>query len=136
MSPDATEGSNSSMNELARQIRLAYETGDLELFGALLARNVTWGPPGDPSPPCQSKSQVLAWYQKGAYAGARATVQEMTAFGNRLLVGLVVKSMPASKEMGGQAPRWQVLTIEGSQIVDIVGFTQKSEATDWLSTRG
>jgi SnoaL-like domain len=135
VSPDATENPTPSTDGLALQLRRAYETGDLELFSALLAPNATWGPPGDPSPPCQSKNQVLAWYQKSSYVGAQAEVQEITTYGNRLLVGLVVKGTPPAKAMGGQGPRWQVLTIEGSQIVDIVGFTQKSEATDWLSTR-
>jgi SnoaL-like domain len=121
------------MDELTRQLRLAYETGDLELFGSLLAPNVTWGAPGDPSPTCQSKNQVLSWYQKGAYAGARAKVQEMTEFGSQLLVGLVVRGTLQAKEKGGQGPRWQVLTIEDSKIVDIVGFEQKSDATAWLS---
>ncbi len=136
MPPDGTDDAASSIHELSRRLRLAYETGDLELFGALLAPNVTWGPPGDPSPPCQSKQQVLAWYQKGAYAGASAKVQEMTSFGDRLLVGLVVTGTSTAKEMGGQGQRWQVLTIQGAQIVDIVGFAQKREATDWLSTSG
>jgi hypothetical protein len=122
-----------SIEELARQLRLVFEAGDLDLFGALLAPNVTWGPPGDPSPPCQNKRQVLEWYQRGANAGAHAKVQEMKIVGNRLLVGLVVSGTPRSREMGGHAPRWQVLTVEGAQIVDIVGFEQKSEATDWLS---
>ncbi|HEV7959184.1 MAG TPA: hypothetical protein VGP11_06955, partial [Acidimicrobiales bacterium] len=88
---------------------------------------------GDPSPTCQSKNQVLSWYQKGAYAGARAKVQEMTEFGSQLLVGLVVRGTLQAKEKGGQGPRWQVLTIEDSKIVDIVGFEQKSDATAWLS---
>lgn len=121
------------IEEVARQLRLAFELGDMELFGALLAPNVTWGPPGDPSPPCQTKSQVLAWYQRGADSGTRAKVQEIKIVGNRLLVGLVVSGTPQAKEMGGRTPRWQVLTIEDSLIVDIVGFMRRSEAIEWIS---
>jgi hypothetical protein len=90
----------SEMEQVARAVRFAYEQGDVELFGALLSPNVTWGPPGGPST-CQSKSQVLAWYQKGANSGARAEVQEIEIVGDRLLVGLVVMGSSSAKKQNG-----------------------------------
>jgi hypothetical protein len=120
------------MEQVARDVRLAYETGDVELIGAFLAPNITWGPPGGPST-CESKSQVLTWYQNGAHAGARARVQEVEVVGQQLLVGLVVTGTLSAKTQSGQASRWQVLTVSDSHIVDIVGFEQKSDATAWMS---
>jgi hypothetical protein len=120
------------MEDVARHVRLAYELGDVELFGALLAPDVTWGPPGD-SPTCRSKSQVLAWYQNGANSGARAQVQEIEIVGEQMLVGLVVMGASSTKRLSGRATRWQVLTVSGLQIVGIVGFEQKSDATAWMS---
>jgi hypothetical protein len=126
-------GNTDLMEQVARDVRLAYEQGDVELFGALLSPNVTWGPPGDP-PTCRSKSQVLAWYQNGANAEGRAEVQEIEIVGDQLLVGLTVVGASTTKKTGSSgAPRWQVLTVKDTQIVDIVGFEQKSDATSWMS---
>lgn len=120
------------MEQVAREVRLAYELGDVELFGALLAPNVTWGPPGDP-PTCRSKSQVLTWYQNGANSGARAEVQEIEIVGDQLLMGLTVIGTSAATKRSGRASRWQVLTVKDAQIVDIVGFETKSDAAAWAS---
>ena len=122
-----------SVEEVAQNVRMAFELGDPELFGTLLAANVTWGPPDDPSPPCQNRRQVLAWYQKASSAGARARVVEIDTVGDALLVGLVVTGTPAAEEQGGHAPRWMVLSIEDSKIVRIVGFAQRSEAAAWMT---
>lgn len=120
------------MEQVARDVRLAYETGDVERFGALLAPHVSWGPPGGPST-CRSKSQVLTWYLNGANAGACAQVHEIEIVGDQLLVSLAVTGTPSAKKQRGRASRWQVLTVSGSLIVDIVGFEQKSDATTWMS---
>jgi hypothetical protein len=124
--------SSAPMEQLAREVRHAYELGDVDLFGALLAPDVTWGPPGAP-PTCRSKRQVLTWYQNGPNAGARAEVEEIEIVGERLLVGLTVMGTSAAQEQGGRASRWQVLTVKDSHIVDIVGFETKSEAAAWMS---
>jgi SnoaL-like domain len=118
---------------VARDVRLAFDGGDLELFETLLAPDVTWGAPDDPAPPCRNKSQVLAWYQKASASGARAHVREISIVGDQLLVGLVVSGTPAAKDHGGRATRWQVLSLENSKIVNIVGFAQKSEARAWMT---
>jgi hypothetical protein len=120
------------MEQVARDVRLAYELGGAELFGALLAPNVSWGPPGGPST-CQRKQQVLAWYQNGARAGAHAPVQEIEIVGQQLLVGLVTTGTLSANTQSGRASRWQVLTVSDSQIVDIVGFEQKSDPIAWMS---
>lgn len=120
------------MERVSRDVRLAYEQGDLNLFGALLAPDVTWGPPGDSST-CRNKSQVLAWYQKGANAGSHAEVQEIEIVGDRLLVGLVVMGSPSGEHENERTSQWQILTVKDSRIVDIVGFELKSDAVAWMS---
>ena len=120
------------IEHVAREVRLAYELGDADLFGALLSPNVTWGPPGGPST-CRSKNQVLAWYQNGANSGARAEVQEIEIVGDQLLIGLTIVGTSTAKKKSGRTSRWQVLTVKDTQIVDIVGFEQKSDATTWMS---
>jgi hypothetical protein len=118
-----------SVDEVARRVRVALESADLAALGDLLDPNVRWGPPGDPSPPCQSREQVLAWYGRARQTGARARVAEVTVLENHLLVGLDVTGTPAAGQRGGHATRWQVLTVRHGRIVDVVGFDQRSEAT-------
>jgi hypothetical protein len=62
-------------------------------------------------------------------------VQSIEIVGEQLLVGLVVVGTSSAKKLSRQAVRWQVLTVSGSRIVDIVGFEQKSDATAWMSHR-
>jgi ketosteroid isomerase-like protein len=142
----------SATERIARQIRVALEAADLSAFSDLLDPRVRWGAPDDPSPSCQSRAQVLAWYQRGRDAGVRATVCETVAAGDRILVGLRVTGRqevaepasrqvaepasrqvaePASRQVAepaGQANRWQVLTVRDGRIVDIVGFDGRGDA--------
>ena len=117
-----------SVTRLARRLERALGAADLSAFGDLLHPDVRWGPPGDPSPPCQSRAQVLAWYQRGQGSGATARVTEVTVVGDRILVGLVVSGTPAARQRGGRATRWQVFTARRGRVVDIVGFDQRSQA--------
>ena len=59
-------GRADSTEWLAGQVWQAMEAGDLEAYADLLDPGVRWGAPGDPAPPCQSRAQVLAWYQRAA----------------------------------------------------------------------
>jgi ketosteroid isomerase-like protein len=122
-----------SIEKVAVELRIALESGDLASFSDLLAPNVTWGPPDAKSPTCQSKQQVLTWYERGRASGASTRVSEVVIVGNRVLVGLLVRGIARAREAGGQAARWQVFTMSDGLIVDIVGFDQKSEAVAWMS---
>lgn len=93
---DATE-------RIAQQVRVALEATDLAAFADLLDPDVHWGPPGDPSPPCQNRDQVLSWYRRGRQAGVRARVSETVVRGDRILVGLRVAGNSAAARPGGDA---------------------------------
>ena len=118
-------GEPDSAQRLAGQVRQALQAADLTAYADLLAPDVRWGPPGDPSPPCQNRGQVLAWYQRGRDAGIRARVTETLVSGDRILVGLKVTGDQGSD---GDRDRWQVLTVRGGQITSIVGFDNRDEA--------
>jgi ketosteroid isomerase-like protein len=118
----------SATERIAQQVVAALAAADLSAFSDLLDPRVRWGAPDDPSPPCQSRSQVLAWYQRGRDAGVRATVCETVAAGDRILVGLRVAGPQSAPEPGGEANRWQVLTVRDGRIVDIVGFDERRDA--------
>jgi len=114
---------------IARQVAVALEAADLSAFSELLDPDVRWGPAGDPSPPCQSRDQVISWYRRGRQAGVRARVSETVVRGDRILVGLRVAGCnPAVAQAGGEAERWQVLTVRSGRVVDITGFDERGEA--------
>jgi hypothetical protein len=70
---------------------------------------------------------VIAWYSRAKESGATAQVSEIVVLGNRILVGLAVTGTRSAAQSGGQAARWQLLTVRAGLVVDIVGFDQRSE---------
>jgi ketosteroid isomerase-like protein len=114
---------------LARLIGTALEAADLDAYAELLHPDVRWGAPGDPSPPCQSRAQVLAWYRNGREAGTRAHVTETVVVGSRILVGLRVSDGDADLGVGGEVDRWQVLTVRDGMVADIRGFDNRDDAS-------
>lgn len=123
-----------SMEGLARRVRVALETADLAAFSELLDANVRWGPPGDASPPCQNREQVLAWYERAKASGASATVSEITVVGDQLLVSLAVGGTEKSQKRGDQATRWQLLSVRDGLVSEIVGFDRRDEAEAYAAT--
>jgi ketosteroid isomerase-like protein len=116
------------MEAIAQQVHVALEAEDLSAFSDLLDPDVHWGAPGARRPACQNRNQVLAWYERGRGSGTRAHVTEVVVLGDRLLVGLTVRGSEAARERGGAALRWQVLTVRGGRVVDIVGFDDRTDA--------
>ncbi|MGO9964863.1 MAG: nuclear transport factor 2 family protein [Acidimicrobiales bacterium] len=117
-----------SVQDVARRWRTALESADLSGLGDLLDPEVKWGPPGDPSPPCRTREEVIAWYTRGRDSGTRAEVSEVAVLGNLILVGLEVVRSPSPGGLRGRRARWQVLTVHDGLVVDIVGFDRRSEA--------
>jgi ketosteroid isomerase-like protein len=124
-----TEG----MDELAALVRRAMVSEDLSAFTELLDPDVTWGPPGARNPGCKNRDQVRAWYQRGREAGVRGNVYDVEVLGDRLLVSMSVRGTENAQERGGTALRFQVLTVRGGRIVEIVGFDDKAEAFSYVN---
>ncbi len=115
-------GQPEAMQQIADQVRDALSTADLDAYAHLLDPGVRWGPPGDRSSGCQTRQEVLSWYQRGYAAGVRAEVTETIVCGDRILVGLRV----TGRDDGGD--RWQVLTVRDGLVVDIAGYEERAEA--------
>jgi hypothetical protein len=109
---------------IADRVRVALDDADLEEFAALLSPDVHFGAPGDATPPCQNRTQVLAWYEEGRDRGRRATVDVMEVHGNALLVGL--------QQVDG-TQRWQVLRVGPDGVNDIRGYERRGEAVAKLA---
>jgi ketosteroid isomerase-like protein len=116
---------------LTEGVRAAMENADVDAFLRLCAEDVHWGAPGDASGGCHSRKQVRSWYESAFKRGVRASVNELVQGPGTLLVGLTVSGSPAADERGGQAQRWQVLTIQDGRIADICGFDDRPQAAAW-----
>jgi hypothetical protein len=121
-------GQADAVQHIADQVKQAIEGADLSVYAHLLDPDVQWGPPDDPSSGCRSRRQVLSWYQRGRDAGVRARVTETTVCGDRILVGLRVTGAEFAAEAPGETDRWQVLTVSGDKVVEIVGYDDRDEA--------
>jgi ketosteroid isomerase-like protein len=113
---------------LAVLIGQALAAADLDAYADLLHPQVRWGAPGDPSPPCQNRAQVLAWYRAGRAAGTTARLTETVVAGDRILIGLRVSRTEADAGASDESDRWQVLTIRDGLVADIRGFDNREEA--------
>jgi len=114
------------VRNIAERVRAALASADLAAFGELLDPDVHWGPPDADVAVCKTRSQVLAWYQRGRESGRRARVTQIDVIGDRILVGMVVTGRAG--EDSGDAERWQVLTVANGRVVDIVGFDERGPA--------
>ena len=110
------------------QVRAALESDDPSQFRELLHPDVRWGAPGDPSPSCQNREQVLTWYRRGREAGIRARVAAAAVRGDKILVALTVAGSRAGEAVGGESERWQVLTVRDGQIADIRACERRADA--------
>jgi ketosteroid isomerase-like protein len=113
---------------LAARVRDALAAADLDAYAGLLHPEVHWGAPGDPSPPCQNRAQVLAWYRNGRADGIRAHVTETIVGADKILVGLRVSGGEAAVTADADTQRWQVLTVRDGLVADIRGFDDRDEA--------
>jgi ketosteroid isomerase-like protein len=91
-----------SLEQVARQVRVALESGDLSAFSELLDPDVRWRAPDYPSPACQNRDQVLTWYRRAKESGVSAVVSEVVVLGDRILVGLVVSGTEETSERGAR----------------------------------
>lgn len=113
-----------SATDIAAQVRTALDAADLDAFGDLLDPGVTWGAPGDPSPSCQNRQQVLDWYRRGRADGRRAQVVDVRAHHDKVLIAMTVSTGDDQPAAG----RWQVLTVAGGRVTDIRGYDDEDEA--------
>jgi hypothetical protein len=120
---------------IASRIKAALDDSDLGAFQDLLDPDVTWGPPHAKHPGCKNRDQVLAWYQRGKASGVEGRVSGVEILGDCVLLELVVRGTEAAEERGGTAMRWQVNTVRGDRVIEIVGFDDHGEAIAYAETR-
>jgi ketosteroid isomerase-like protein len=122
------DGQARRASDIADVVRSAFGAADLDAIRDLLHPEVRWGPPDDPDGGCANRREVLRWYRERRARGVRARVTEVIAHGDHLLVGLVVTGTEAAADEGGEARRWQVVSVRDGLIADIRGFDDRAEA--------
>ena len=58
----------------------------------------------------------------------RAAVSDVGVHGDRILVSMTVRGSGEADARGGAALRWQVLTVRGGRVAEIVGFDDHDDA--------
>jgi ankyrin repeat protein len=99
---------------IARQLKTAYETSDLDLLASLLHPDVRW------ADSCTNSTQVIDWYRRLHAEGTVPTVLDMNVDRDTVVLGLSV-SRPAEGARPVPQRVNQVFTVEDGQIVRISG---------------
>jgi ketosteroid isomerase-like protein len=116
------------LESLAVRVRAALDAGDLSGIEELLTPDARWGPPEEPEVGCRSRAEVVAWWSEARDRGMSATVTEVVAGPDALLVGLRVTTPPSETDPGGTSERWQVLGVREGKVADIRGFDDRAVA--------
>ena len=117
------------VDDIARQLQAAMESGDLDAYGALLADDVRWGGEQDTPDACHSRADVLRRLHRMRSAGMQFSVLEVAPAENAILVGLQV-NQPAPDGSHQHRTVFQVMTVRESRIAEIRGFPSRIEAAE------
>jgi hypothetical protein len=123
-----------TMEMLATKVRHAMESADLTAIGDLLSPDAHWGAPEQDVPTCRNAQQVLSWYEVARDNGVRADVTELDVVGERLVVGLKLRSLPDVNTDSEDGLRWQVLSVENGRIAEIRGYESRGEAREFADS--
>lgn len=105
-----------STEEVAGQLRRAYESQDLEALAPLLAPDVRWGGDEETEQTCHSRGQVLAWFKALRARGVQAKVLDVQVSPDAIALSVEVRPPGAPA-----FTREQRFRVAGGQIVDIRG---------------
>jgi ketosteroid isomerase-like protein len=112
---------------IARQIRQAYSTRNLDVLAPLLAEDVTWGDPGHPRG-CRNRSDVLATYSRLMSEGVDGEITELSHGTTGLLCGLAAHwPDPAGKP---ERNVFHVYRIQDGLITRIDRFDDRESAAE------
>lgn len=113
MTPAVTDESS-----VAEALRTAFETRDLEAFGALLADDVRWGDDDLPQR-CRSRADVLGVFSRALADGADADFVEVRPGRGAVLCEIVVR-WPLAEERPETRRIFQVFRLKGGRVAEIL----------------
>jgi ankyrin repeat protein len=110
------------MADIARHLEAAYREADLSVLASLLHPRVRW------TGLCTSREQVLDWYRGLLADGTMATISSVEVDRDAVVVGLAVAGRAEGARPAEPEHRYQVLTVDDAQIVDIRGYPDRHSA--------
>lgn len=108
--------------EIARHIEAAYRERDLDLLASLLHPDVHW------TGVCQNSAEVIDWYRGLLAEGMTSTVRSVEVDHDAVVLGLAVSRQAEGVRPAPPQQLYQVLTIDGAQIIDIRAYPDRRSA--------
>jgi ankyrin repeat protein len=110
------------MADMARHLEAAFRDRDLDLLASLLHPDVSW------TGICRNSEQVLDWYRGVLADGTVPVVQSVEVDRDAVLLGLSVALQAEGARLAPPQQLYQVFTVDGAQIVDIRGYSDRASA--------
>ena len=117
-----------SVSELADQVRSAFLTRDVTVFGSLLADDCVWGDPGHPRG-CRNSAEVIATFTRLLNEVAGAEVTEVTPGSKGILCGLHVQ-WPEGVDRPEDRELFHTYLVADGKIQEIRRFDDRSWAAE------
>ncbi len=117
MSDDARE----ETQLLAERVRSALTAGDLAALEPLLADDVRFGT-------CVGSAQVVEWMQGARADGLQASVSEVTALPDRIVLALEVRPRAAGDAEAEERWVYQVLFVRDGESIELGNAADRDEA--------
>jgi ketosteroid isomerase-like protein len=112
------------VRRLAQQLRTAFDSGDLDLLGTLIAADARWGWGAGG---CHNRAQVLEWYGVLQAQGVRSRVSEALVRGDAVVLGFALAGKGGGRLRSSDA-LYQVFKVADGAVVEIRGYPDRAEA--------
>jgi hypothetical protein len=116
--------------DVAVQLRLAFESMDLELLAPLLHPDVRWGDGPEPRA-CRSKADVLVTFARLLGDGVDGAVIDVIVLPDGVVIGHQV-TWPPGHDPDRRAVVWQSFRVQDGLVTEISGHDDREDAQDYL----
>jgi hypothetical protein len=118
--------------DLATQIRTAFNARDIDVVRSLLAENATWGedPSGEWS--CHDRNDIIRRVKQLLDTGVRATIVE-TSTGPLGIAARLEVDWPKGSDGGSRATYYQVYVVTDGLVTEIHGHDDMDSARAAIS---
>jgi ketosteroid isomerase-like protein len=111
---------------LADQVRRAFNTHDLDTFGALLSHDVRWGDADHPRG-CRNRSDVLATFARLLDSGVDGSITELVTGTDGILCALRVE-WPTDDPRAWDRSLYHVYLVRDGRICEIQRYDDRASA--------
>jgi hypothetical protein len=119
---------SAALDQIAAQLRDAFERHDLALFGALLADDVQWGEQGRLEH-CRGRSDVLATFGRLVGHGVDTKVEDIIV-GRIGIVAIMQARWADSRDTRNETALYHSYHVHGGLIIGIRRYDDRNAALD------